>query len=127
MSTRVQWPRFRPPAVLCKARISLRCRTDIPVDSLARFSEAWRKRGYRFHPAARPGPKSRDPYWSFGALAGSAVQLEECLDATRFAATLAEVPRQNGYCKLLAAGLYGNATNLAETKVLVDQLICELG
>lgn len=94
---------------------------DIPVDSLPRFCEAWKKLGYKFF-AARPDERRVIRTGLLTSLAASPVALGDRLDATRFAAALIEVPHANGYFKFLAVDFYGFAMDLPATKVLCEEL-----
>ena len=94
---------------------------DIPVDSLPRFCEVWKKLGYKFF-AARPDERRVICTGLLTSLAASPIALDDRLDATRFAAALIEVPRANGYFKFLAVDVYGFATDLPATKVLCEEL-----
>ena len=97
---------------------------DIPVDSLPRFCEAWKKLGYKFF-AARPDERRVIRTGLLTSLAASPIALDDRLDATRFAAALIEVPRANG--KFLAVEVYGFATDLPATKVLCEELFTCVG
>ena len=95
---------------------------DLSIDPPAGFQEEWKRRGYAFFPA-EPDLKGVVRTGVFTSLAAAHVRRDDDIDATRCSAWLFDVPQRHGYFKFLIVGIYGFASDLVDTKILVDNVV----